>query len=266
MSEKTWTILGAECKDMSFVDKLAQGVNLIMLHSLARNRGISNYFSPETAAKDKTWFTEEITYLQVFLGVPVPAPPDEEIRENDLLEEIRNIVSQKGNCKGCDSFYDTYGICYDKETNNCPKADQILSLTASHYTQRVKELEAQLKSSAPLSPISDTTKGAELIAAERQRQIEKEGWSTEHDKNHTSGSLAVFAASYILDAVSNYAQAHGSWLRDYKQTAERIMPFDREWFKPTPDDPIRQLTKAGALIAAEIDRLLAADRKSSGQG
>ena len=31
--------------------------------------------------------------------------------------------------------------------------------------------------------------------------------------------------------------------------------------KPTPDDRIRELTKAGALIAAEIDRLLRAHRR-----
>ena len=32
-------------------------------------------------------------------------------------------------------------------------------------------------------------------------------------------------------------------------------PWDESWFKPTPDDRIRELVKAGALILAEIDRL-----------
>jgi hypothetical protein len=31
-------------------------------------------------------------------------------------------------------------------------------------------------------------------------------------------------------------------------------PWDQDWWKPSPD-PIRNLVKAGALIAAEIDRL-----------
>jgi hypothetical protein len=31
----------------------------------------------------------------------------------------------------------------------------------------------------------------------------------------------------------------------------------RNFWKPTPNDRIKELTKAGALIAAEIDRLLA---------
>jgi hypothetical protein len=32
-------------------------------------------------------------------------------------------------------------------------------------------------------------------------------------------------------------------------------PWDAEWFRPVPKDRIRELVKAGALIAAEIDRL-----------
>jgi hypothetical protein len=32
-------------------------------------------------------------------------------------------------------------------------------------------------------------------------------------------------------------------------------PWDKGWWKPTPDNRIRELEKAGALIAAEIDRL-----------
>jgi hypothetical protein len=32
------------------------------------------------------------------------------------------------------------------------------------------------------------------------------------------------------------------------------------WWKPTPSDRIRELTKAGALIAAEIDRLKRAEQ------
>ena len=34
-----------------------------------------------------------------------------------------------------------------------------------------------------------------------------------------------------------------------------MWPWDLEWFKPSPYDRIRELVKAGALIAAEIDRL-----------
>lgn len=81
--------------------------------------------------------------------------------------------------------------------------------------------------------------GIERIAAERQRQIEKEGWTPEHDRIE-----------------------HGGWeLRDaavaYLEQDGKYWPWDGG-FKPTPNDRIRELEKAGALIAAEIDRLLEA--------
>lgn len=34
-----------------------------------------------------------------------------------------------------------------------------------------------------------------------------------------------------------------------------IWPFELKWLKRTPKNRIRELQKAGALIAAEIDRL-----------
>jgi hypothetical protein len=85
--------------------------------------------------------------------------------------------------------------------------------------------------------------GAELIAAERKRQIEVEGWTPEHDDSFKDGVLSDAGAAYAL----------ASRLHD-EQLALEIWPFDLEWWKPT-DDPVRQLVKAGALIAAEIDKL-----------
>lgn len=36
--------------------------------------------------------------------------------------------------------------------------------------------------------------GVELIAQERHRQISDEGWTTEHDRQHFDGSLAIAGA------------------------------------------------------------------------
>ncbi len=88
--------------------------------------------------------------------------------------------------------------------------------------------------------------GVELIAAERKRQIEKEGWSSEHDDSvNRKGELAKAAICY---AAISY-----TWSEPEK--LERIWPYDSEWFKPSATSSIRNLVKAGALIAAEIDRL-----------
>lgn len=81
--------------------------------------------------------------------------------------------------------------------------------------------------------------GAALIAAERRRQVDAEGWTAEHDDAHAGYQLARAGAYYALWA-AGVTDLPG-W------------PWDIRMFKP--GDPVRTLTKAGALIAAEIDRL-----------
>ncbi len=76
--------------------------------------------------------------------------------------------------------------------------------------------------------------GIDLIAAERRRQIMEEGWTPEHDAEHVNGELALAAACYT-------SGDFGNW------------PWDPQWLKPK--DRVRDLVRAGALIAAELDRL-----------
>lgn len=96
--------------------------------------------------------------------------------------------------------------------------------------------------------------GVELIAEERQRQIEKEGWTPEHDAEHTDESLSKAAACYAMP--SNERTKYQSFHSQYGNFP-RWWPFswDLKFWKPTPDNRIKELVKAGALIAAEIDRL-----------
>lgn len=94
--------------------------------------------------------------------------------------------------------------------------------------------------------------GAERIDAERQRQVTAEEWSPEHDAQHARKELARAAACYLAihehDAQLRWSTPPGFGFAQW--------PWDKKWWKPS-DDPIRNLEKAGALIAAEIDRLLA---------
>lgn len=83
--------------------------------------------------------------------------------------------------------------------------------------------------------------GIELIAEERKRQIEVEGWTSEHDAIHQDEELCYAAKCYI--EAPHIIGVPPSW------------PWDLNWFKPNPDDRVRELVKAAALIAAEIDRL-----------
>jgi len=96
--------------------------------------------------------------------------------------------------------------------------------------------------------------GIQLIEAERERQELGEGWTDEHDDQHTKGELAQAAAVYALPI--DIKRMRQPIAVNATERLEFLMwPFDMDWYKPTPDDRIRELEKAGALIAAEIDRL-----------
>lgn len=90
--------------------------------------------------------------------------------------------------------------------------------------------------------MSESLPGAQLIAVERQRQTDVEGWTPEHDNEHELGELATAAACYALPDIY-----------------EEWWPWAPTWWKPSGEyegaGRIRDLVKAGALIAAEIDRL-----------
>ena len=92
--------------------------------------------------------------------------------------------------------------------------------------------------------------GCELIAAERQRQIEKEGWTSEHDGQHDNMELATAASCYLDDAI-----VPRDWSDHDLLSAPIRWPWDVADWKSTKGDTLRQLVKAGALIAAEVDRI-----------
>jgi hypothetical protein len=98
--------------------------------------------------------------------------------------------------------------------------------------------------------------GIKLIAAERNRQIEKEGWTEEHDDEHDDGELALAAACYAIPDSKRNPNFSINGLRFKQDLIFYLWPFNEASWKPNEDNRIRELEKAGALIAAEIDRLL----------
>ena len=92
--------------------------------------------------------------------------------------------------------------------------------------------------------------GCELIAAERRRQVEFEGWSAEHDAGHDNGELAVAAAELAVDGTCAVVREH-----EDEDNWGLVHMHGHRGIKP---DQVRALTIAGALIAAEIDRVQAA--------
>lgn len=92
--------------------------------------------------------------------------------------------------------------------------------------------------------------GVDLIAQERARQLLL-GYDSEHDDEHAGYEIALAAVCYALQAVFPVVGGAG-WI------AKGLWPFD-EGLPKTPcseRERIELLQASGALIAAEIDRLL----------
>lgn len=83
--------------------------------------------------------------------------------------------------------------------------------------------------------------GSELIASERWRQVEVEGYTAGHDAAEDDGALENAAVSYILSSIGDRKRGMKTW--------PWLLPFYK------PKDRLRDLVRAGALIAAAIDRL-----------
>ncbi len=122
------------------------------------------------------------------------------------------------------------------------------------------------------------TNGTELIAAERRRQLDQEGWDDEHDDEHTDGSLALAAVCYAapikLYGLVEYAGGPvfcDPWPESWDICWDKRFRYGERRTNPgntvpdpvtyTEDERLDLLVKAGALIAAEIDRLLRAKGK-----
>ena len=105
--------------------------------------------------------------------------------------------------------------------------------------------------------------GVNLIHSERMRQITVKGWTPEHDDAHKRGELAWAAVCYAAptlvyreDRWANAVFFRDPWpwedRRDRRAHDGNVVRSNES--RPT-SLRIRQLVKAGALIAAEIERL-----------
>jgi hypothetical protein len=153
-----------------------------------------------------------------------------------------------------------------------------------------KELEGVFRSLRFVHNMIGPESGVVRILAERQRQIQEEGWTKTHDDTHDFFEMTKAAICY---AHHSTLMGHCVWQTEYvdaevgtpgEQTRiqrakitrlpEGWPEWDRKWWKPEPrvpgdgspminsKDAIRMLEKAGALIAAEIDRLSRLERKA----
>lgn len=95
--------------------------------------------------------------------------------------------------------------------------------------------------------------GTWLIARERRRQAEQEGYSPEHDDTHDRGELIAAARCYAWAATPGFVTT------DAASHPPQEWPWDAADWKPDWDDPTHNLVRAGALI-------LRGDRPAGAEG
>lgn len=93
--------------------------------------------------------------------------------------------------------------------------------------------------------------GIDLIAIERKRQIEELGYDYENDALYADEQLAKAGAVYALP--ENYRNPEPMDDPEYDTLLNAIWPWDKSYYKPSPENRVKELSKAGALIAAQID-------------
>jgi len=117
-----------------------------------------------------------------------------------------------------------------------------------------------------LIPQKPPKTGAELISIERERQMSEEGWTAEHDDEHTEGELALVAVCYATPLPIFIKKEHGTnigfvdpwpWFDEVEVTryGDGARTKVKVWDKRKKHSKLRKLIIAGALIAAEIDRI-----------
>ena len=121
-----------------------------------------------------------------------------------------------------------------------PAPDDTFALTAEESAE-IERISAEAKRRTSI---------LNGIRSERERQIGLEGWTLEHDDQHTDGELASAAACY---AMPPHKRALAGSSPTFLIVAE-IWPWEERFWKPCTLRQ-RDLIRAGALIVAELERL-----------
>lgn len=117
--------------------------------------------------------------------------------------------------------------------------------------EKAMELLLEKKVEDLITPDNPHASTMSMLLVERLSQIAVKGYTPKRDDGYVKGELAMAAGSYAL-------------AEDYRRVSPNVANieapfcwrFNRDSWKPTPNDRLKELTKAGALIIAEMERLL----------
>ena len=174
----------------------------------------------------------------------------------DLADANEQLLKMQAEAEKKQEAYDDYVAKTEKAYSDLLDENRRLAESTDEQ-ESLQQLQQKLddalamnrKLHERLSGVTATT-GAYMIAVERERQVKDEGYNAEHDQAHAPMTLAKAAVSYILcnDEKKRKIAKNTYW------------PWEDKYYKPS--DMKRNLVRAGALVAAAIDRLLAEDVQS----
>lgn len=135
---------------------------------------------------------------------------------------------------------------------NGPSRSAVRAAVDAAFAARVRlQSGAQLDIVDPVTNLQsvDLGPGVKAIAAERERQLQAEGFTRDGDRQYRRGELAGAATAYAQVAAMDLYCGTRGYIAGLPPPS--IWPWAPEWWKPV--DTRRDLVRAGALIAAQID-------------
>ena len=132
-----------------------------------------------------------------------------------------------------------------QEPNQSPKKAE-LPASAVNVTPSASAPQIPLAASSASTKDVFTDRILSLVRDERIRQIQAEGYDSDHDKRYVRQEIARAAATYILPE-----KYRGKCVNDFPF----MYPWNRDTWKPTPNNRLRELVKGLALAVAEVERL-----------
>ena len=211
-------------------------------------------------SSDLTTYGEAIEELRAYHNLPSDLSPMDVVKRSvGAFQEVQARAERGPPCGECEGEGGDSETCCGKGYGDVTTYSWTCETCGGSGSEldalkrEVQALKADIQNREVNARESVTrTQGSraiQAIAAERQRQVEQEGWGHTHDDQHSQGDLAAAASCYALSAA-----AYG--LDQSCQIPLRvpdIWPWHADWWKPKSKR--RDLERAGALIVAELERL-----------
>lgn len=142
-------------------------------------------------------------------------------------------------------------FCYAHEVSMAEcGAEELARIDSPEVMEKIRAKQAlknKIHFGHPLPIVSDIDEAVAIIRDEAVRAEQIEGFNAHHDDTYEHGILSSAAAAYAMSAAGIEGSRH-------------LWPWHMKWWKPSPDNKLRDLAKAGGLIIAEIKRLKRVER------